>query len=64
MVPLLDAIAGCHCNVVWLNGCGAIIGCHCSVIWWGRVTANFGGVDVDCRQCAMVGGEDNDQLWG
>ena len=49
------AIAGCHCNVLWLEGegddqfCGsgrgAIGGCHCSVLWWGegRVTANFGG---------------------
>ena len=27
---------------------GAIVGCHCSVLWLGerRVTANFGGVDV------------------
>ena len=27
---------------------GAIAGCHCSVLSWGkgRVTANFGGVDV------------------
>ena len=27
---------------------GAIAGCHCSVLWWGkgRVTTNFGGVDV------------------
>ena len=26
----------------------AIAGCHCSVLWWGegRVTANFGGVEV------------------
>ena len=22
---------------------GAIAGCHCSVLWLGRVTANFGG---------------------
>ena len=29
------AIAGCHCR------------CHCSVLWLrGRVTTNFGGVDV------------------
>ena len=27
---------------------GAIAGCHCSVLWWGeeRVTTNFGGVGV------------------
>ena len=34
------AIAGC-------SGRGAIAGCHCSVLWLGgRVTTNFGGVDV------------------
>ena len=28
-------------------GRGAIAGCHCSVLWLGgRVTTNFGGVDV------------------
>ena len=31
VVPLLGAIAGCHCSVLWLGG---------------RVTTNFGGVDV------------------
>ena len=37
------AIAGCHCG----SGRGAIAGCHCSVLWLGgRVTTNFGGVDV------------------
>ena len=57
VVPLLGAILGCHCSVLygWGVGCrptlvvpllGAIAGCHCSVLWWGRVTANFGGVDV------------------
>ena len=30
VVPLLGAIAGCHCSVLWLGG----------------VTANFEGVDV------------------
>ena len=26
---------------------GAIVGCHCSALWFGgRVTTNFGGVDV------------------
>ena len=32
MVPLLGAIAGCHCRVLWLGE--------------ERVTTNFGGVDV------------------
>ena len=37
------AIAGCHCG----SGRGVIAGCHCSVLWLGgRVTTNFGGVDV------------------
>ena len=47
MVPLLGAIAGCHCSVLWLSGRGAIAGCHCSVLWLGAsMTTNFGGVDV------------------
>ena len=36
MVPLLGAIAGCRCNVLWWgkgglwgSGRGAIAGCHC-----------------------------------
>ena len=67
VVPLLGAIVGCHCSVLWLRG---------------RVTTNFGGVDVvpllgaivGCHwlsgvtmvplQGAMVGGEGDDQLWG
>ena len=31
VVPLLGAIVGCHCSVLWLRG---------------RVTTNFGGVDA------------------
>ena len=31
VVPLLGAIAGCHCSVLWLSGRGAIAGCHCRV---------------------------------
>ena len=52
VVPLLGAIVGYHCSALWLGGwgewTGAIAGCHCSVLWWGegRVTTNFGGVDV------------------
>ena len=29
VVPLLGAIAGCHCSALWLSGRGAIVGCHC-----------------------------------
>ena len=71
LVPLLGAIVGCHCSVLWsvvggegddqLWGSGrgasaAIAGCHCNVLWWGegRVTANFGGVDVVPLQGAIV----------
>ena len=50
VVPLLGAIVGCHCSVLWLRGrvttnfggvdvvplLGAIAGCHCSVLWWGK----------------------------
>ena len=40
------AIAGCHCSLLWL-GRVDVAGCHCSVLWLGgRVTTNFGGVDV------------------
>ena len=40
VVPLLRAIVGCHCSVLWLrwrvttdfgSGRGAIAGCHCRV---------------------------------
>ena len=58
VVPLLGAIVGCHCSVLWLRGrvttnfggadvvplLGAIAGFHCSVLWWGE--------------------EGDDQLWG
>ena len=33
---------------------GAIAGCYCSVLWLGRVTANFAGVDVVPLQGAVV----------
>ena len=81
VVPLLGAIAGCHCSVPWLggrvttnlggwmwgrSGCGA--GCHCSVLQlWGSGRGAIGGVDVVPLQvplqCALVGGEGDDQLW-
>ena len=49
-VPLVGAIVGCHCSVLWLGGgwrptlggvdmvplLGAIAGWHCSVLWWGE----------------------------
>ena len=49
VVPLLGAIVGCHCSVLWLRGrvttnfggvdvvwlLGGIAGCNCSVLWWG-----------------------------
>ena len=42
---------------------GALVGCHCSVLCLGRVTTNFGGVDVVPLQGAIVV-EGDDQLWG
>ena len=53
MVPLLGAIAGCHCNVLVEGKVTANFGgwcyCrwHCSVLWLGgRATTNFAGVDA------------------
>ena len=65
MVPLLGAIAGCHCSVRWLGERvttnfggvdvvplqGAIVVCYG---WGGRVTTNFGGVDVVPLMGAVV----------
>ena len=47
-MPLQGAIVVCYDDQLWGSGRGAIAGCHCSVLWWGegRVTTNFGGVDV------------------
>ena len=40
---------------LWGSGRGAIAGCHCSVLWLGgRVTTNFGGVDVVPLMGAVV----------
>ena len=39
VVPLLGAIAWCHCSVLWLGG---------------RVTTKFGGADVVPLQGAIV----------
>ena len=53
VVPLQGAIVVCYGwgaegdDQFWWSGRGAIAGCHCSVLWLrGRVTTNFGGVDV------------------
>ena len=45
MVPLLGAIV---VDQLWGSGRAAIAGCHCGVVvcLGGRVTTNFGGVDV------------------
>ena len=50
---------------------GAIVRCHCSVLWFGgRVTTNFGGVDVVPLLGAIItcygwrGGDGNGQFWG
>ena len=82
VVPLLGAIVGCHCSVLWLggrvttnwSGRGAIAGCHCSVLWWGegssvlrlgrRVTNNFGGVDVVPLLGAIAGCHCRVLWWG
>ena len=63
-VPLQGQRTRCHCC--------AIVGCHCSVLWLGgRVTTNFGGVDVVPLLGAIAGchcsvlslwGEGDDQL--
>ena len=45
MVPLLGAIAGCHCSALWLQG--AIVVCY----GW----TNFEGVDVVPLLCAVAG---------
>ena len=59
-VPLLGAIVGCHCSVLWLGGRvmtesgplqGAIVMCSGGGEW---KTTNFGGVDVVPLQGAIV----------
>ena len=47
MVPLHGAIVVCYDGQLWGSGRGAIAGCHCNVLWLGgRVTTNFGEVDM------------------
>ena len=62
VVPLLGAIVGCHCGVLWLRGrvttnfggvdvvplLGAIAGCHCNVLWWGEGVVPLQGAIVVC----------------
>ena len=59
VVPLLGAIVGCHCSVVWLGGrvtsnfedvvplLDAMAGCHYNVLWWvplqGDIVVWYGG---------------------
>jgi len=53
VVPLLGAIVGYHCSVLWLrgkgndqlwgNGRGAIAGCHCWVPLQGAIVVCYGG---------------------
>ena len=61
-VPLRGAIVACY------GGCresGAIAGCHCSVLWvGGRVTTNFGRVDVVALQGAIAGCHCSVLWWG
>ena len=54
-MPLLGAIAGRERDdQLWGS---AIAGCHCRVLWLGKVTTNFGGVDVVPLQGAIVWGK-------
>ena len=53
VLPLQGVIVVCYGwgaegdDQFWWSGRGAIAGCHCGVLWLqGRVTTNFGGVDV------------------
>ena len=65
-MPLLGAIVGCHCSVLWLGGkvttnfrggnvvllLGAIVGCHCSVLWCGEGRVTLGEWTFHCRAVA------------
>ena len=75
MVPLLGAIVGCHCSVLWLGGEGdeqlEDVPLQGAIVVW--VTTNFGGVDVvpllgaiaGCHSSVLwLGREGDDQLWG
>ena len=59
-VPLLDAIAGCHCSVLWLGeGDGQLWGwtwCHCWVPLQGAIAG--------CHCSVLWLGEGDGQLWG
>ena len=54
MVPLLGAIAGCPCSVLWLSGRGAIAGRHCRVPLQGAVAVvPLLGAFVGCH-CSVL----------
>ena len=73
------AIAGCHCSVLWWGEgrvatnfggvdvvllLGAIAGCHCSVPRCGKGEGRPSLGELLPLLCAVVGGEEDDQLWG
>ena len=74
VVPLQGAIVVCYGGGE--SGCGAVARCHChcSVLWWGeegdsQLWGSGRGAIAGCHcrvpfQCAMVGGEGDDQLLG
>ena len=50
---------------LWRSGRDAIAGCHYSVLWLtGRVTTNFGGVDVVPLLSAIAGCHCSVLWWG
>ena len=60
VVPLLGAVAGCHCSVLWLSGRSAIAGCHCRVqCTWCHCWVPLQGAIVVCYGW----GEGDDHLW-
>ena len=62
-MPLLGAVAGCHCSVLWLSGRGAIAGCHCRVPLQGAVdVVPLLGAFVGCHCSVPWLGEGDDQL--
>ena len=73
MVPLLGAIAVCHCSVLWLGGGRrptlgewTTLSGRGTIAGWlgGRVTTNFGGVDVVPLLGAIAGCHCSVLWWG
>ena len=70
VVPLLGAIAGCRCSVLWFGGrvttnfegvdvvplLGAIAGCHCSVPLLGAIAGCHCSVLVEGKANVNFGG--------